>query len=101
LDSRIHEGALMRTLGAKRSFLRKTHIIEFSLLGLISGLLAVIISEALLYALYSQVMHMEYRANFYLWAIVPLTGALFVGLAGCWGVRHVVNKSPLLVLREL
>ncbi|MGZ4990877.1 MAG: ABC transporter permease [Methylobacter sp.] len=101
LDSRVHEGALMRTLGANRSFLRKTHIIEFSLLGLISGLLAVIISEAMLYALYTYVMHMEYSVNFYLWIYVPVAGALFVGLAGCWGVRNVVNKSPLQVLREL
>ena len=101
LDNRIHEGALMRTLGANRAFLRKTHIIEFSLLGLISGLLAVVISEAVLYALYSRVMHMEYHANFYLWLYVPPIGALFVGLAGCWGVRNVVDKSPLQVLREL
>ncbi len=101
LDSRIHEGALMRTLGANRAFLRNTHIIEFSLLGLIAGLLAVVISEAIIYALYTYVMHMEYKANFYLWVCVPLTGALFVGLAGCWGVRNVVNKSPLQVLREL
>ncbi|MGZ5006602.1 MAG: ABC transporter permease [Methylobacter sp.] len=101
LDSRVHEGALMRTLGANRSFLRKTHVIEFGLLGLISGLLAVIISEAMRYALYTYAMHMAYSTNFYLWIYVPLTGALFVGLAGCWGVRNVVNKSPLQVLREL
>jgi len=101
LDSRIHEGALMRTLGANRLFLRKTHIIEFSLLGLIAGVLAVIISEAIRYTLYTHVMHMDYYANYSLWAIVPLIGILFVGLAGCWGVRNVVNKSPLQVLREL
>jgi putative ABC transport system permease protein len=101
LDSRIHEGALMRTLGANRLFLRKTHIIEFSLLGLISGVLAVIISEAIIYALYTHVMHMDYHVNYHLWGIVPLIGILIVGLAGYWGVRHVVNKSPLQVLREL
>jgi len=101
LDNRIYEGALMRTLGANRSLLRKTHIIEFATLGLISGLLAVVISEAIMYALYTQVMAMEYHPGFYLWAIIPLTGALFVGMAGCWGVRQVLNKSPLRVLREL
>jgi putative ABC transport system permease protein len=101
LDDRIYEGALMRTLGANRSLLRKTHIIEFATLGLISGLLAVVISEAIMYALYTQVMAMEYQPGFYLWAIIPLTGALFVGMAGCWGVRQVLNKSPLRVLREL
>ena len=101
LDARIYEGALMRTLGANRSLLRKTQIIEFTVLGLISGLLAVIISEAIIYALYTQVMNMEYRPSLYLWAVMPFTGALFIGMAGCWGVRHVLNKSPLRVLREL
>ncbi|WAK02213.1 ABC transporter permease [Methylobacter sp. YRD-M1] len=101
LDDRIYDGALMRTLGANRAFLRKTHLIEFTLLGLISGLLAVLISEIILYTLYTQVMHMEYMPNIYLWVVLPLIGALFVGLAGYWGVRDVVNKSPLLVLREL
>jgi putative ABC transport system permease protein len=101
LDNRIYEGALMRTLGANRTLLRKTHIIEFCALGLISGLLAMLISEAMIYALYTQVMHMEYRPSLYLWSVIPVTGTLFVGMAGCWGVRHVLNKSPLRVLREL
>lgn len=101
LDSRIYEGALMRTLGANRSLLRKTHIIEFSTLGLISGLLAVVISEAITYALYTQVMNIEYHPSLYLWAVIPFTGALFVGMAGCWGVRHVLSKSPLRILRGL
>lgn len=57
LDDRIYDGALMRTLGANRAFLRKTHLIEFTLLGLISGLLAVLISEIILYTLYTQVMN--------------------------------------------
>jgi len=74
LDSRIYEGALMRTLGANRSLLRKTHIIEFITLGLISGLLAVIISEAIIYALYTRVMNMEYHPSLYLWAVIPFTG---------------------------
>ena len=101
LDDRIYEGALMRTLGANRSLLRKTHVIEFGALGLISGVLAVIISEALIYALYTRVMMMAYRPSFYLWAVMPFTGALFVGIAGCWGVRGVLDKPPLRVLREL
>jgi putative ABC transport system permease protein len=101
LDSRIYEGALMRTLGANRSLLRKTHIIEFSTLGLISGALAVVISEAVIYALYMQVMAMEYHPSLYLWVVIPVIGALFVGMAGCWGVRQVLNKSPLRILQEL
>jgi len=101
LDDRIYESALMRTLGAKRSLLRTAHMIEFGLLGALSGVLAVIISEALIYALYTQVMDMPYHASFYLWLFVPLAGALSVGLAGYLGLRGVLDKAPLRVLREL
>ncbi len=101
LDTRIHESALMRTLGANRSFLTATHVIEFSLLGLISGLLAIVMAEAIIYALYTQVMHMDYNPTYYLWMLTPLTGAFCVGLAGFWGLRSVLNQSPLQILRQM
>jgi putative ABC transport system permease protein len=101
LDNRIQEGAIIRTLGAKRSFLTKIQLIEFSLLGLIAGLLTVVISEVLIYSLYAKVMHIDYHPNYYLWLLMPVLGSLCVGLAGYSGIRHVVNKSPVIVLREL
>jgi putative ABC transport system permease protein len=101
LDNRIQEGAIIRTLGAKRSFLTKIHLIEFSLLGLIAGLLTVVISEVMIYYLYEKIMHIDYSPNFYLWLLIPVIGSLCVGLAGYSGIRHVVNKSPVTVLREL
>lgn len=101
LDSRIYEGTLMRTLGANRKLLRKAHLIEFCLLGLVSGLLAVIISELLVYALYTHVLHLDYQVNWLLWMLVPLISIVGIAIAGYWGVRSVVNKSPMQVLREL
>ena len=100
LDQRIYEGALMRTLGARRGFLRATHVIEFGLLGTLAGILAALASEAILYALYTRVMHIDYRPSFYLWGILPAIGASCVGLAGYWGVRQVVRQPPLRVLRR-
>jgi putative ABC transport system permease protein len=100
LDNRIYESALLRTFGANRKLLTLTHIIEFSVLGLVSGLLAVIISEALLYALYSKALNMDYSPTWGLWIALPLIGAFSVGLAGCWGVRRVANSPPLRVLRD-
>jgi putative ABC transport system permease protein len=100
LDNRIYESALLRTFGANRAMLRNTHIIEFTLLGLVSGILALIISEALLYALYSIALNMDYHPTLYLWIALPLIGASAVGIAGCWGVRHVANMPPLRVLRD-
>jgi len=100
LDQRIYEGALMRTLGARRGFLRVTHIIEFCLLGGLAGVLAAITAEAILYAFYTRVMHIDYQPSFYLWAVLPVIGVVSVGLAGYWGVREVVRVPPLRVLRR-
>ena len=101
LDNRIYEGTLMRTFGANRAFLRKTQCIEFGALGLISGFLAVIITEAIIYALYTQVMSIEYHPNLAISLIIPLISAIFVGLVGLLGVKQVLNKPPLYVLRGL
>ncbi len=100
LDNRIYESALLRTFGANRALLRTTHFIEFFTLGLSSGALAVILSESLLYALYAKALSMDYHPTSYLWFSLPLIGAFAVGLAGCWGVNHVVNTPPLKVLRD-
>jgi putative ABC transport system permease protein len=101
LDQRIYEGALMRTMGASRRLLRTAQLIEFSALGLISGVMAMVMSELMLLALYTQVLHISYHPSFYLWLLVPLTNALLISVVGCWGVRQVLNKSPLQVLRAL
>lgn len=100
LDQRIYEGALMRTLGARRGFLRVTHVIEFCLLGALAGVLAAIAAEAILYAFYTRVMHIDYQPSFYLWGVLPGIGLVSVGLAGYWGVREVVRVPPLRVLRR-
>ncbi|MEQ1559413.1 MAG: FtsX-like permease family protein [Methyloglobulus sp.] len=101
LDNRLYESAILRTLGANRSLLRRTHIIEFTLIGLISGVLAVILSETLLFALYAKAIQIDYRPTWYLWAALPIIGAFAVGSAGYWGVRRVAKTPPLTVLRNL
>ncbi|ASF46700.1 ABC transporter permease [Methylovulum psychrotolerans] len=100
LDSRIYEGALMRTLGANRRLLRSNQISEFAAVGFIAGLVAVLLSEALLWGLYTRVMNMAYQPNLYVWVAVPLIGALCVAVTGCWGLRGVLGKPPLPVLRR-
>jgi putative ABC transport system permease protein len=101
LDSRIYEGTLMRTLGASRALLRKAHLVEFALLGLISGFVAVLMSEAILFALYTYVLHLDYHINWILWMGIPLISTLCIMLTGFWGLRRVVKQSPMQVLREI
>lgn len=101
LDDRIQQGALMRTLGAKRGWLRTTHLIEFGFLGAVAGGLAAILLQVILYVLYSRVMHIPYHASWLSVLSLLAIGAVSVGLAGYWGVREVVNQSPMRVLRRL
>lgn len=100
LDTRIYESALLRTFGANRAFLRSAHIVEFCVLGLISGLFAAILSETLLYVLYAKALNMDYRPAFHLWISLPCIGAIVVGTAGYRGVNRAINSPPLRVLRE-
>jgi putative ABC transport system permease protein len=101
LDARIYAGVLMRTLGAKRHFLQKIQWIEFSALGFIAGILAVLMAQVMIYALYHWVLKMDYSINLYLCISFPLLSAFLIGLAGLWGTRSVVNHSPMRVLRDL
>jgi putative ABC transport system permease protein len=101
LDERLHEGALLRTLGASRRQLRAGHLAEYSLLGLLAGLLAALGTELVARLLYARVFGLDYGFQWWPWWLLPLGGALLVGLAGVWGTRRVVRQSPLVVLRGL
>jgi len=99
LDQRIVDGALMRTLGANRQ-LRRAHLVEFSMIGRMSGFIAVFMYQLILFALYNYVLHLDFHFNILLSLVVPLLSAICVMLAGLWGVRSAVNKPPMLVLRD-
>lgn len=99
LDQRIYEAALMRTLGANRALLRNNHLLEFSLLGFISGLLAIMIAEALIFLLYHFVLQLNYYPHWLLWGLSPLVGMITVTFAGYFGVNKVIKSSPMKILR--
>ncbi len=100
LDRRIYETALLRAFGAQRNLLSAMHVVEFCMLGLVSGILAVILTESLLYLLYIKVLVIEYRPAWHLWYEIPVSAALTVGAAGFLSVRRFVNTPPLRVLRD-
>lgn len=100
LDQRMTDGALMRTLGASRKLLRRVHIMEFSMIGLMSGFMAVFMYQLILFGLYTYVLHLDFYFNALLSLVIPLLSAVCVTLAGLWGVRATVNKPPMRVLMD-
>ncbi len=101
LDERLHEGALLRTLGASRGQLRAGHLAEYAALGFLAGVFAAVGAELIAFILYWQVFHLEYSLKWWLWLVLPPLGAMLIGVAGYRGTRRVVDSSPLRVLNTL
>lgn len=101
IDARIHQGALLRVLGASRRIVVASQWIEFSLVGFLGGVLAVGMTELLSWLLYERVFDIQFNIHWLLWWLVPLAGAVLTGVAGFLCTRRVVDKSPVIVLREL
>ncbi len=99
-DERLYEGALLRALGGSRRQLRAGHLAEFTALGALAGLLAAMGTECLAWVLYREVLHLEHSFQWPVWLIAPVAGALLIGAAGYWGTRAVVERSPMLLLRN-
>jgi putative ABC transport system permease protein len=99
LDQRFKEGVIMRTLGAPKSLLRYSYILEFSLLGFTSGLLAIMMVEALVFGLYYFILQLNYHFHWLLWGVSPVIGMLTVTIAGCLGVRKVIRSTPAQLLQ--
>ena len=99
LDSRKHESALYRVLGAQRQLVRNTLIIEFAIVGFLSGFIAAIGAELILYVLQVRVFELDFSLHGWLWFMTPLLGATLVGTSGYLSTRSVINSSPLTVIR--
>src|SRR5690606_2390759 len=100
LAPRLYEGALLRTLGARRDLLRKANRLEFSLLGALAGLLAVVAAELITWLLYRFALNLDWQPHYLLWLLVPVGGALLIGIAGALGTRAVVNQSPMKLINR-
>ena len=101
VDVRLREGALLRALGARQGLLLGALWIEFAVLGLCAGLLAVVGAELAAYLLQTQALDLRYQMTPALWPVGLLFGALVIGGLGVWRCRSVITVPPLQVLREV
>ncbi len=100
IDSRKQEVGLLRALGSPQRLMLGSVWLEFSLLGLLAGILAVFGAEALLASLQHWVLETPIKPHFRYWIIGPAASAALIGLLGFISCRSVVNTPPAVVLRE-
>ncbi|HEY8888223.1 MAG TPA: FtsX-like permease family protein [Gallionella sp.] len=99
-DERIHEAAILRTLGADSRYLRQLHLSEFAVLGLLSGLFAAAGAVLLGWLLARFVLDIPYQTGITIWLTGGLGGMSVVMLAGWLGTRRLIMLPPLVILRE-
>lgn len=101
LDARKRDAAVLRALGASTRQLRDSLLVEFALIGAVSGLLAAAGATVLGHLLAAQVFDVPFRGGADLWVYAAAGGAVLVALAAWLGVRGATRISPLAVLRAL
>ena len=91
---RRHQSAILRTLGASNSLIKNSALIEFALLGLISGILGALMSYSGVYFIETEVF--QTTANFYpeLFILGPVIGLIVVSGLCFYLINGIVKKSP-------
>jgi putative ABC transport system permease protein len=96
---RMREAVVLKTLGATRMRIVRTFSVEFSVLGLLAGVVGVIFANLLTRVLLAR-MHVGYRLD---WpgAAVALVGTAILATATGWIASYrILGLRPLEVLRE-
>lgn len=100
IDQRLHESALLRTLGASKRLLLGSLAVEFIIIGLTAGILGAGGAELAAWVLETRLFKMEFSAHPLLWIAVPTISTLLIGIIGTAFCYRVVNVPPIIILRE-
>jgi putative ABC transport system permease protein len=98
-DERRYESAMLRTFGASRRRVLGGVATEFAAIGLLAGLLAAAGATLGGYLLATNLFELDYGFSPVLWLAGPVTGVLFVGIAGLTATWRVISHAPVSVLR--
>ena len=101
MDERLHQHAILRTLGASQKLVLGSLLVEFSVLGFFAGVLATLGAEVTVFGLVTEIFELEYTSHPWLWLLGPSVGTLMIGILGTLATRRVVQIPPVTILREL
>ena len=86
--ARAHESGLLRVFGAGGSLISRVQGAEFAILGFASGLMGALLAELATAGIYIAWLDLAPRLHPWLWLLLPLGGALLIGLIG-----HVLSRG--------
>jgi putative ABC transport system permease protein len=99
IDNRKQENGLLRAFGSSKSLILGSVLVEFAVIGVLAGSVAIIASELILVALQTMVLNAPVRPHYWYWFLSPVASAILLAVLGCFACRHVVTTPPSTVLR--
>jgi len=100
-DERIKESAILRTLGSSKKIILGALVVEYAVLGLISGALASAGAELVLYFLQVHVFDLSPTLHPWLWLLGVVAGIGLIGVLGLLRSRSLVSVPPLQSLKQV
>ncbi|GHE20417.1 ABC transporter permease [Halomonas urumqiensis] len=91
---RAHESGLMRVFGAGNRLLSRVQGAEFAILGLASGLMGALLAELATAGIYLAWFDLAPRLHLWIWLLLPLGGALAIGVIGHLLSRDLRRQAP-------
>jgi putative ABC transport system permease protein len=98
LDVRRWEMALLKSLGAMPSRIRVSVWLEFALSGLVAGLLAAAIAEAMAWQVAARALKIAPGLHADVWISLPLGGAVLLSVLAYWRLHAVLAVPPARIL---
>ncbi|MCI0413090.1 FtsX-like permease family protein [bacterium] len=96
---RIYEAAILKTLGATRKIVLSILMLEYALLGLVSGLIGSVAAIGLSYAITEHVFEIDWELTPLVYLLGVLVTSALVTLVGALSSLGVLNRKPLGILR--
>ncbi|MCH2189475.1 MAG: FtsX-like permease family protein, partial [Gammaproteobacteria bacterium] len=100
-DERLRENAILRTLGSSKKVILGALTVEYAALGFVSGLIASVGAEVVLYFVQTRVFELTAQWHPSLWLIGIASGVILITALGLLRSREIITVPPLESLRRL
>ncbi len=98
--SRIYDAAVLKVVGATRWDILKAYVIEFILLGILTGAVAILLGSLAAYVVITRVMEMPWQLPFDI-PLVTVSGSILVTLVfGMVSIWLAMSVRPTHILRN-
>ena len=101
MSERLHESAILRTMGSSSRLILSVQSIEFTSLGVTAGLLAALGAEMAIGMIQRLLFDSMWVLHAWIWVAGPVAGGLVIGVLGTSFSRKSTVRAPLDLLREL